>query len=60
MAVAQKDDDKFIIKYNSAVICANNGQLSKAESYAREAQNIKNESDVQELLANIQKQKNKK
>ena len=60
MTVAQKDDDKFIIKYNSAVICANNGRLSKAETFAREAQNIKNESDVQELLANIQKQKNKK
>lgn len=54
--LARNEDDLYLIKYNSAVICANNGIYDKAENFAKEAQKIKNDNDINELISNIQKQ----
>lgn len=57
LTLATKDDDKFNIKYNQAVVCENNGMFSKAEKYALEAQKIQDNSDIQSLLTNIRNSK---
>ena len=51
--LAKENNDKFIVMYNISVMYLNNNKPESALNYAKQAQKIDDNEDIQELLGNI-------
>ena len=54
---AKTDDERFLIYYNKSIMYYNMKNSEKAMQYARQAQGIKNDSSIAELIEDIQQMK---
>ena len=54
---AKTDDERFLIYYNKSIMYYNMKNSEKALQYARQAQGIKNDSSIAELIDDIQQMK---
>ena len=58
--LAKTDNEKYIVLYNLSAIYLNTNKYDTALDYANQAKNINNNEDINELILNINLQKNKK
>ena len=52
--LAKTKNEKYMIYYNISAIYMNSGHLKEALEYAKQAQQIINSEEIQELITNIQ------
>ncbi len=53
LKIAKRDEDKYVINYNAAVIYLNNGMPSQGKPYALAAQRLSDTTEVQMLIQDI-------
>lgn len=51
--LAKSDNEKYMVRYNLAVMHMNNGDLETASKYAQEAKELYNSEEVKDLIMNI-------